>query len=108
MSEARAIVVGIVALVLSFPVLRLAGELCAILIRRRWPDAWFSGLIVWYSLFFAAGCSVAIAVYVGWSASKRQQNSAGAGLGRAVREDKVSGRATMFCGAVVYTKYAGA
>ena len=61
----RAVAVSLVALAISFSILRPAGELSAILIRRRWPDAWFSGLIVWYAVFFAAGLSIVIALVVG-------------------------------------------
>lgn len=39
----------------------LAG-VCAISIRRRWPDAWFSGLIVWDADFLALSVSIIIAV----------------------------------------------
>ncbi len=76
MGVARALGAGVVALAVSFPVLKLGAELCAILIRRHWPDAWFSGLIIWYSLFFAAACSLGIAIYVGCYTFKRQQDSA--------------------------------
>jgi hypothetical protein len=58
-------VVGVAALVLSFSLLRPAAELFAILIRRHWPEAWFSGLIVWYLDFFAAGLAIAIAIAIG-------------------------------------------
>ena len=61
----RAMVVGVAALVLSFSLLRPAAELFAILIRRHWPEAWFSGLIVWYLDFFAAGLAIAIAIAIG-------------------------------------------
>lgn len=60
----RAVVAGIIALVLSFSLLRPAGELSAIWTRRHWPDAWFSGLIVWYFDFFALCLSIAIALVV--------------------------------------------
>ena len=36
----------------------------AILIRRHWPEAWFSGLIVWYFDLFAVALSIAIALVV--------------------------------------------
>ncbi len=61
----RAVVAGVVALVLSFSLLRPAAELFAILIRRHWPEAWFSGLSVWYLDFFAAGLAIAIAIAIG-------------------------------------------
>jgi len=61
----RAVTTGIVTLVLSFSLLRPAAEMCALLIRREWPEAWFSGLIVWYFDLFAAILSIAIATFVG-------------------------------------------
>src|SRR5450432_2492952 len=61
----RAVVAGVAALVLSFSLLRPAAELFAILIRRHWPEAWFSGLIVWYLDFIAAALAIAIAIAIG-------------------------------------------
>ena len=61
----RAVVAGVAVLVLSFSLLRPAAELFAILIRRHWPEAWFSGSIVWYLDFFAAGLAIAIAIAIG-------------------------------------------
>jgi hypothetical protein len=61
----RAVVAAVAALVLSFSLLRPAAELFAILIRRHWPATWFSGLIVWYLDFFAAGLAIAIALAIG-------------------------------------------
>jgi hypothetical protein len=61
----RAVVAGVAAIVLSFSLLRPPAELLAIMIRRHWPEAWFSGLIVWYLDFFAAGLSIAIAIAIG-------------------------------------------
>ena len=69
----RAAICAVLSVVLSFPLLRRPGELTAMLIRQRWPDAWFSGLVVWYADFVAAGVSIAIAMVV-WrklSASQR-------------------------------------
>ena len=60
----RAVAAALVALVLSFSLLRPAGELSAILIRRQWPQAWFSGLIVWYADFLAVALSIGIAFIV--------------------------------------------
>jgi hypothetical protein len=60
----RAAILAILALVLSFWLLRQAGELTAILIRQRWPDAWFSGLVVWCADFVAVGISIVIAAVV--------------------------------------------
>jgi hypothetical protein len=61
----RAGVTGLVSFILSFSLLRPAAELLAILIRRHWPEASFSGLIVWYAVFFAAGLAMAIAIALG-------------------------------------------
>jgi hypothetical protein len=61
----RSVVTGVAALILSFLLLRPAAELFAILIRRHWPEAWFSGLIVWYLDLFAAGLAVAVALAIG-------------------------------------------
>jgi hypothetical protein len=60
----RAAICAILSVVLSFKLLRRPGELSAMLIRQRWPDAWFSGLVVWYADFVAASVSIAIAVVV--------------------------------------------
>jgi hypothetical protein len=72
---ARATLAGLVALALSFLVLKPPAELCAVLIRGRWPEAWFSGLIVWYARFVALGFSIAIAVVVGRYTLKRRSIS---------------------------------
>jgi hypothetical protein len=61
----RAVAVSLVALVVSVSSFKPAGELAAVLIRRHWPNAWFSGLIVWYADFFAFALSIAIAFFVG-------------------------------------------
>jgi hypothetical protein len=61
----RGVVAAVAALILSFSLLRPAAELFAILIRRHWPEAWFSGLIVWYLDFFAAVLAIAIAIAIG-------------------------------------------
>jgi hypothetical protein len=61
----RGVTTGIVTLVLSFSLLRPSAEICALLIRRQWPEAWFSGLIVWYFDLFAAILSIVIAIFVG-------------------------------------------
>jgi hypothetical protein len=73
--ESLGVGTGIVALVLSFSLLRPAGTISAILIRRHWPEAWFSGLIVWYFEFFAAALSIAIALVVGRSSFRGRRRS---------------------------------
>lgn len=35
-------------------------DMLAITIRRKMPDAWFSGLIAWYALFFAIAISLGV------------------------------------------------
>jgi hypothetical protein len=60
-----ATLVGIIALIISWLLLRPAAELCAVLIRQRWPETWFAGLIVWYADFFALGLAIAIAAILG-------------------------------------------
>ncbi len=65
----RGTAMGVVAFAVSFFLLRPAGELCAVLIRRQWPS--FSGLIVWYADFLAVGFSIAIAAVVGRVTFKR-------------------------------------
>ena len=57
--------IGIITLILSLSLLRPAATICAILIRRHWPEASFSGLIVWYFALSATILSIAIAVVVG-------------------------------------------
>jgi hypothetical protein len=61
----RGTVSGLAAFAVSFFALRPVAELCAVLIRQHWPEAWFSGLIVWYADFLAAALSIAIAVVIG-------------------------------------------
>jgi hypothetical protein len=70
-AKTRGTVSGLAALAVSFFMLRPAVELSAVLIRGQWPEAWFSGLIVWYADFFAAALSIAIAVVVGRYVLKR-------------------------------------
>jgi hypothetical protein len=52
-----------------------AGDLCAIAIRRRWPEAWFSDSIVLNADFLALTFSIAIAVVIIQYASNRYLNS---------------------------------
>jgi hypothetical protein len=59
------VAIGFGVFVLSFLLLKPPAELFAILIRRHWPEAWFSGLIVWYLDFFGAGLAIAIAIAIG-------------------------------------------
>ncbi len=52
-----------------------AGELSAIAIRRRWPDAWFSSSIVLNADFLALAFSIVLAIIVIQYASNRYLNS---------------------------------
>ena len=61
----------VVTLAVSFIVLRRTFELCAVLVRQRWPEAEFTGLIVWSADFVALTFSIAIAIVVGLYAFKR-------------------------------------
>jgi len=58
----QGIVSGLVALGAAFFLLRPAAELCAVLIRKQWPGAWFSGFFVCYADFLTVGFSIVIAV----------------------------------------------
>jgi hypothetical protein len=71
----RGTLAGFVAFGVSLFVLRPAGELCAVIIRRQWPEAWFSGLIVSYADFFAVGFSFVLAVLVRRYTLKRAARS---------------------------------
>ena len=68
----RVITAAVVTLGLSWWLLKPAAELSAVLIRRQWPEAWFSGLIVWYARFFAVAISIAMALGIGRYTFKRQ------------------------------------
>ena len=57
----ESILVGAVLGILSYHELRVPAELAAFALRRKMPDAWFSGLIVWYALFVVIGVSTVIA-----------------------------------------------
>jgi hypothetical protein len=70
----RATAAAVIAIALSW-LLRRPAEYCAVLIRRQWPEAWFSGLIVWYADFAAIAISVVIAVVIVQYACNRQGNS---------------------------------
>jgi hypothetical protein len=54
-------VVGIVLAILSYHELRGPAYLAATALRRKMPDAWFSGLIVWYADFAVIAISIVIA-----------------------------------------------
>jgi hypothetical protein len=58
-------------LILFRGLMQPVAELCAIAIRRRWPDAWFSSSIVWNADFLALAFSIVIAVVIIQYASNR-------------------------------------
>jgi hypothetical protein len=51
----------VVSAVLSYRVLISPATVAAITIRRKMPEAWFSGLIDWYATFAVLGVSIIIA-----------------------------------------------
>jgi hypothetical protein len=55
------ILAGVVLAMLSYCALISPATLAAIAIRRKMPDAWFSGLIVWYAKYAVIGVSMLIA-----------------------------------------------
>ena len=55
------IVVGIVSIAFSYRVLISPATLAALLIERKFPDAWFSGLFTWYVTFVV----MAVAIIIG-------------------------------------------
>lgn len=62
------IVAGIVSTIVSYSVLMSRATLAAMAIRRKMPNAWFSGLITWYAAFLVIGVSLVIAgMRSGWS-----------------------------------------
>ena len=70
----RLIAVTIIGLTL-FHESQPAVELCALSIRRRWPEAWFSSSIVAYADFLALSLSIVAAVLAVQYLSKRYLNS---------------------------------
>jgi len=57
----ESIMVGVVLAIISYHELKTPAYLAAVALRRRMPDAWFSGLITWYALFIVIGISMVIA-----------------------------------------------
>jgi uncharacterized membrane protein YhaH (DUF805 family) len=55
------VLAGIVLAVFCYLALISPATLAAIAVRRRMPDAWFSGLITWYATFAVIGVSIAVA-----------------------------------------------
>jgi len=54
------IFVGFVSMALSYWLLISPATLAAISIRHKFPNAWFSGLIVWYATFVVIAMSIVI------------------------------------------------
>jgi len=54
------IVVGFVSIALSYRVLISPATLAALSIERKFPDAWFSGLITWYAMFGVMAVAIGI------------------------------------------------
>jgi hypothetical protein len=52
---------GVVLAILCYFALIAPATVAALAIRRKMPDAWFSGLIVWYAKFFVIGVSTVAA-----------------------------------------------
>jgi NhaP-type Na+/H+ or K+/H+ antiporter len=55
------IFVGVISAILSYYALISPATVAAIAMRRKMPDAWFSGLIVWYSTFIVILVSIVVA-----------------------------------------------
>jgi hypothetical protein len=52
---------GVVSAVFCYFVLISPATMAALAIRHKMPDAWFSGLILWYATFAVIGVSMIIA-----------------------------------------------
>jgi hypothetical protein len=57
----EAFLAAVISLTLSYRLLIVPATLAGVAIRRKMPDAWFSGLITWYALFVVVGVSMVIA-----------------------------------------------
>jgi hypothetical protein len=57
----ESILAGVISGIFSYCALYVPATLAAVAIRRKMPDAWFSGLIVWYALFAVIAVSIVIA-----------------------------------------------
>jgi glucan phosphoethanolaminetransferase (alkaline phosphatase superfamily) len=53
---------GVISMALSYYILLTPVTLIAISIRRKMPEAWFAGLIVWYALFFVLTVSAVVGI----------------------------------------------
>ncbi len=57
----ESILAGAMSALFSYYALSVPATLTAIAIRRKMPDAWFAGLIVWYAHLAVIAVSVVIA-----------------------------------------------
>jgi len=57
----ESIAVGVILAILSYRELKVPAYLAAVALRRKMPDAWFSGLITWYVLIVVIGISMVLA-----------------------------------------------
>jgi hypothetical protein len=57
----ESIIVGAISAILSYSALVSPATVAAMAIRRKMPNAWFSGLIGWYTTFLVSGVAIAIA-----------------------------------------------
>jgi predicted phage tail protein len=55
------ILAGVVSAIFCYWALITPATFAALAIRRRMPDAWFSGLITWYAMFAVIGISMVVA-----------------------------------------------
>ncbi len=74
-SVLSSIMAGIVSAMLSYGALISPANLAAIAIRRKMPDAWFSGLITWYAMFVVGGISLVVAALAFRMVYKRTMSS---------------------------------
>jgi len=60
-TETEIILFGVIVAMLSYLALISPATIAALAIRRKMPDASFSGSIVWYATFIVIGLSIVIA-----------------------------------------------
>lgn len=71
----ESIVVGVILAILSYHELKTPAYLAAVALRRKMPDAWFSGSITWYALFVVIGISMVISGVACWIVYKHTAGS---------------------------------
>jgi hypothetical protein len=57
----ESILARVIAAIFSYCALSIPATLAALAIRRKVPDAWFSGLITWYALLTVTAVSIVMA-----------------------------------------------